>query len=107
VYLTKGKYLEIDTNAFSSEQTYFADLAVTTTGGYIALTSIKIEMTEAPSHINLPPNFAAPLKNVRVYAYDMSAFQYISPFAYDPESNPITFDVDTSARVPLCGKRCF
>jgi secreted trypsin-like serine protease len=61
VYLTKGHYLEIDTNAFSSAQTYFADLAVTTSGGYVAITSIKIEMTEAPTTVNLPPNFAAPL----------------------------------------------
>jgi hypothetical protein len=69
VYLTKGEYLEIDTNAFSSSQTYFADLAVTTTGGYVAITSIQIEITEAPKHINMPPNFAAPLDNVRVNAF--------------------------------------
>ena len=107
MYLTKGDYIEIDTNAFGSPQTYFADLAVKTTGGYVALTSIQIEMTKAPNHINLPPNFAAPLENISVYAFDSSAWQYISPFAYDPESNPITFDVDTSARVPSCGKLCF
>ena len=55
----------------------------------------------------MPPNFAAPLDNVIVTAHEKSAYQYISPFAYDPESNPITFEVDTSARVPSCGKPCF
>jgi hypothetical protein len=64
--LTSGNYLEIDTNSFSSSQTYFADFAVTTSGGYVAITSIKIELTKAPNHVNLPPNFAAPLKNVTV-----------------------------------------
>jgi len=37
----------------------------------------------------------------------MSAFEYISPFAYDPESNPITIDVDHGSRTPSCGKLCF
>jgi hypothetical protein len=37
----------------------------------------------------------------------MSAYEYISPFAYDPESNPITIKVDNGARTPSCGKLCF
>jgi hypothetical protein len=107
VYLTKGNYIEVDTNAFSSAQTYFVDLAVRSSGGYVALTSIMVNITLPPTHINMPPNFALPLENVRVDAYDMSAYQYVSPFAYDPESNSIDVDVDTSARTPSCGKVCF
>ena len=72
--MTRGDYIEIDTNSFGSVQTYFADLAVQTTGGYVAIISIQIKMTKAPTHVNLPPNFAAPLENIRVYAFETSAF---------------------------------
>jgi len=36
VYMTKGNYIEIDTNSFSAERDYFVDLAVTSSAGYVA-----------------------------------------------------------------------
>jgi hypothetical protein len=81
--MTKRNYIELDTNAFSSAQTYFVIFTVRSSGGYVVHTSIMMNIMLHPKHINIPPNFMLSLENVKIDAYDMSEYQYVSSFVFD------------------------